>query len=108
MFQKMKAAYEALRHNIRVYTLAMKDPRTPRLARWFLWLAIGYLLSPIDLIPDFIPVLGHLDDVIIVPTLFIMAKRMIPQQVLDDCRRDAAEARHKHRHQESARQEQQQ
>ncbi len=96
MFEKMKQAYELLRHNLRVYTLAMKDPRTPRLARWLLWAAIGYLLSPIDIIPDFIPVVGHLDDVIIVPALFIMARRMIPQEVMIDAR-NAAEAAKKER-----------
>lgn len=86
MFAKLKQAYEVLRQNIRVYAIAMRDPRTPRLARWLLWLAIGYLVSPIDLIPDFIPVLGYADDILIVPTLFILARRMIPQEVIDDAR----------------------
>jgi uncharacterized membrane protein YkvA (DUF1232 family) len=98
MFEKMKQAYELLRHNIRVYTLAMKDPRTPRLARWLLWAAIAYLLSPIDIIPDFIPVIGHLDDVIIVPALFILARRMIPEEVLADSRMAAEAARKERQH----------
>jgi uncharacterized membrane protein YkvA (DUF1232 family) len=98
MFAKMKQAYEQLRHNIRVYRLALEDPRTPRLARWLLWAAIGYLVSPIDLIPDFIPVIGHLDDAIIVPTLFILAKMMIPPDVLEGARRAAEAARKERMH----------
>jgi uncharacterized membrane protein YkvA (DUF1232 family) len=104
MFEKMKAAYELLRHNIRVYTLVMKDPRTPRVARWLLWLSIGYLVSPLDIIPDFIPVIGLIDDVIIVPTLFLMAKRMIPPVVIEDARKAAAEAREKRKHHKTTQQ----
>jgi uncharacterized membrane protein YkvA (DUF1232 family) len=86
MLKQLKAAGRTLKENIRVYTLAMKDRRTPRLARWLLWLAIGYLLSPIDIIPDFIPVLGHVDDALIVPLLFFAAMKMIPPEVVEDCR----------------------
>jgi uncharacterized membrane protein YkvA (DUF1232 family) len=51
-----------------------------------LGLAIGYAVSPIDLIPDFILILGHLDDLIIVPTLLFMAIRFVPEEALDECR----------------------
>jgi uncharacterized membrane protein YkvA (DUF1232 family) len=84
MFDRFKAVYDILRHNLRVYAIAMRDPRTPRVARWLLWAAIAYLISPIDIIPDFIPVIGHLDDVIIVPALFLMARWMIPPVVMQD------------------------
>jgi len=60
----------------------MADPRVPRRSRWFLRLALLYALSPVDLIPDFIPVAGHLDDVIILSLLFFFALRAIPEGVV--------------------------
>ena len=72
-----------------MYQLVLKDPRTPRISRIFLALAIGYLLLPFDIIPDFIPVLGQLDDLIIVPSLVALALKFIPQDVIDSCRQQA-------------------
>ena len=64
----------------------LKDRRTPRLARFLLGLAVGYALSPVDLIPDFLPGLGYLDDIVLVPALVILALKMVPKEVIDDCR----------------------
>ena len=72
--------------------LAYKDPRTPWYARWFAALVVGYAFSPIDLIPDFIPVLGYLDDLILVPLGAALALKMVPPDVLAESRKKAREA----------------
>ncbi|MCD6467131.1 MAG: DUF1232 domain-containing protein [Methanomicrobia archaeon] len=66
--------------------LAYKDPRVPWHAKIFIALIVGYALSPIDLIPDFIPVLGYLDDLIIIPAGISLSLKMIPKEVLEECR----------------------
>ena len=69
--------------------LAYRDPRTPWYARLFALFVVGYALSPIDLIPDFIPVLGYLDDLILVPLGVALALKMIPEPILTECRERA-------------------
>jgi len=69
--------------------LTYKDPRVPWYAKVFTAVIIGYALSPIDLIPDFIPVLGYLDDLIIIPTGISLAIKMIPKEVLEEYREKA-------------------
>jgi uncharacterized membrane protein YkvA (DUF1232 family) len=78
------------RRELAVYRLVLADPRTPLPAKIALGAAVGYLLLPFDLIPDFIPVIGQLDDVLIVPGLVLIALRLIPKAVLDDCRAQVA------------------
>lgn len=74
---------------LRVWRLVIADPRTPRLARWLLMAAVAYAVSPIDLIPDAIPLLGQLDDLLIVPVLVWLALRIVSPHVIEECRRRA-------------------
>jgi uncharacterized membrane protein YkvA (DUF1232 family) len=78
--------WDALRQEIAVCRLLLQHHRTPRTARWLLGAAVGYTLLPFDLIPDFIPVIGHLDDAVIVPALALLALRRIPPEVIAECR----------------------
>ena len=75
--------------------LAYRDPRVPWYARVFAALVVGYAFSPIDLIPDSIPVLGYLDDLILVPLGIALAVRMIPAEILAEHRLKAREIRGK-------------
>ncbi len=84
--------WRRLRREIAVYRLALADPRTPRAAKWLLRFVLVYLLSPLDLIPDAIPIIGFLDDAVLLPGLLLLARRLIPAQVLADCRARAAAA----------------
>ena len=69
--------------------LAYRDPRTPWYARLFAICVVGYALSPIDLIPDPIPILGYVDDLVLVPLGIALAIKLIPPPVLADCRAQA-------------------
>jgi uncharacterized membrane protein YkvA (DUF1232 family) len=69
--------------------LAYKDPRVPWYARLWLAIVVGYAFSPIDLVPDFIPVLGYLDDLVLVPLGVLLAVRLIPAEVMAGCRAQA-------------------
>ena len=86
MFEKLKVAASSLKKEIRVYQMVIKDSRTPKLSKILLGLAVGHDLLPFDIIPDFIPVLGYVDDAIIVPALIMLALRNVPPAVLNDCR----------------------
>jgi uncharacterized membrane protein YkvA (DUF1232 family) len=73
-------------NEVKVYRRVIAHPRCPRLARICLGAAVAYALSPIDIIPDFIPVLGYLDDVIILPVLVFIALRSLPDGLVDEVR----------------------
>ena len=81
---KLKILSRNLKKQLRLYKLVLKDKRTPILAKILLWLALGYLLLPFDLIPDFIPFFGQLDDLIIVPLLVYLALKLIPPNIIDE------------------------
>ena len=85
-----KAASRRIRTELTYYRQVARDPRTPWLSKLLIGLAIAYLLSPVDIIPDFIPILGHLDDVILVPGLIWLALAIIPQSVKQDAREAAS------------------
>ena len=89
MFEELRRTGRGLKRELRTYRLVLHHPQTPRLPRIFLGLAVGYALMPFDLIPDFIPLLGHLDDAVIVPLLIVAALKLIPREVIEECRRKA-------------------
>jgi len=86
MIEKLKARARALKNEALAVYLAAKDPRTPWYARALIYFVVAHTFSPIDLIPDFIPVLGYLDDLIITPGGLWLAVRMIPPEVLEEAR----------------------
>lgn len=86
---KVKDWARRLKRDIVALWFACKDGRTPRGAKALAIFTVGYALSPIDLIPDFIPLLGFVDDAIILPGLIWLLLRMIPTDVMADCRSKA-------------------
>ena len=85
--KRLRALFQRFRTELLLYRRILADPRTPRSAKFLLGLAVAYTVTPLDLIPDFIPVLGHLDDVIIVPLLVWLAIRSIPRPLLEEHRK---------------------
>lgn len=87
----LKERAKQLKTDVPAVFIAMKRKETPFIAKILAGIAVTYALSPIDLIPDFIPVIGLLDDVIIVPALIAVAVKLIPADVFADCRNEAAD-----------------
>lgn len=86
MIAAWKARARALKVEVHALALARRDPRVPWYAKALLVCVVAYALSPIDLIPDFIPVLGHLDDLLLIPLGVLAVRQMVPGVVLDECR----------------------
>ena len=86
MIEKLREIARRLKTEFAVYRLVLKHPQTPMMAKILLGLAVGYVLLPFDLIPDFIPVIGHLDDLVIVPGLVYLALKLVPNNVMVECR----------------------
>ena len=85
----LKQRAKKLKTDIPAIFLALKDNETPILAKIFAGITVAYALSPIDLVPDFIPVLGYLDDVILLPMLVALTIKFIPEDVLERNRRQS-------------------
>jgi uncharacterized membrane protein YkvA (DUF1232 family) len=86
MFQKWRERARALKAEIYALIIAYRDPRTPWVAKACALAVVAYALSPIDLIPDFIPVLGYLDDLVLLPLGIALAVKLIPAGVIADAR----------------------
>ncbi len=89
VLDRLKHWAKALKRDVHALYLAARDPRVPWYAKAVAVFVAGYALSPIDLIPDFIPVLGYLDDLIIVPLGIWLAVRLIPPEILAEHRATA-------------------
>jgi uncharacterized membrane protein YkvA (DUF1232 family) len=89
--ENWKAWARRLKTEVYALFLAYKDPRTPWYAKIFTAIVVGYCLSPIDLIPDFIPVIGYLDDLVIVPLGAFVSIKMIPAEVMEESRAKSKE-----------------
>lgn len=86
LFERLKTWARRIKRDSLTLWFAAKHPRTPWYAKALGVFVVAYALSPIDLIPDFIPVLGYLDDVILLPGLIWLAIKLLPADVLHDCR----------------------
>lgn len=87
--EKLKEKARQLKRETYVLSLAYKNPDTPWYAKVFGAVVVAYAFSPIDLIPDFVPILGYLDDLILVPLGIALALKMIPEEVLTEARTQA-------------------
>lgn len=87
----VRAILHRIKQELAYYRALLTHPRTPWISWLLLGAAIAYFVSPIDLIPDFIPVLGQLDDLLIVPTLIYAALIFIPANVKAECRKKAVQ-----------------
>lgn len=87
--QKLARTAKQLRREITTLVFALRDRRTPLFSKLLILLTVAYALSPIDLIPDFIPVLGMLDDIVILPLLIYLSIKTIPQHLHDEFREQA-------------------
>ncbi|AEV66967.1 YkvA family protein [Acetivibrio clariflavus] len=89
MIKRMKEKTSELKKQVFALYLAYKKKETPLIAKVFTAIVVAYALSPIDLIPDFIPVLGYLDDFILIPMGVAIALKLIPAEIMEECRKEA-------------------
>lgn len=81
---KIRRMFKRLKGEARIYYSLFKDERTPKISKLLIVAAVAYLVWPFDLIPDFIPFAGQLDEVVIIPLLFYLATYFIPKEVVDE------------------------
>jgi uncharacterized membrane protein YkvA (DUF1232 family) len=79
---EIRALAKCLKARLNYYRAVYADSRTPLLAKVLLWSALGYAAMPFDIIPDFLPVVGHLDDLVVIPLLLYFALKLVPPEVL--------------------------
>jgi uncharacterized membrane protein YkvA (DUF1232 family) len=91
MIHTWREKARAMKREVYALVLACRDPRTPWAARIVAACVVAYAFSPIDLIPDFVPVLGYLDDLILIPLGILLALRLVPPDVMADSRAHADE-----------------
>lgn len=84
--EKLKRIAHQLKAEFAFYQALQRHPQTPIIAKAMLWLAIAYLLMPFDLIPDFLPVVGQLDELVIIPALLYFALKLTPGDVIQACK----------------------
>ncbi|WAM31319.1 YkvA family protein [Caldicellulosiruptor naganoensis] len=89
MNKNVREKAKLLKKQIPAIFLAMKRRDTPLLAKIFALITIAYALSPIDFVPDFVPILGYLDDIIILPLLVTITIKLIPDSILNECQKEA-------------------
>ena len=92
MWRRIKDWARAVRRDVHALWLAGRDPRVPWYAKAFALAIAAYALSPIDLIPDFVPILGYLDEVILLPPAILLAVRLVPPELMAEHRAAAARA----------------
>jgi len=91
VIERLKSRARLLKRDAYALYIIARDPRVPWYARVFLGLVVAHTFSPLDLIPDFVPVLGYLDDLIITPLGIALALKMIPAEVMTEARRQSEE-----------------
>jgi uncharacterized membrane protein YkvA (DUF1232 family) len=89
IFENLKTKAKELTYNLSALTVACKRTDVSIPPKIIIIIIIGYALSPIDIIPDFIPVFGYLDDLIILPLLLFLALKLIPREIMDECKKEA-------------------
>ncbi len=86
---KLKENADNLKQNISAIYIAIKKKDTPIIAKIFAGITVGYALSPIDIVPDFIPILGYLDDIILLPLFIWISIKLIPEEIMEQSKIEA-------------------